>query len=1115
MDRKRDFLITGFVCAALAVAAAGILLLLLPQMARAGSTITVGPDGDYATIQAGVAAAQSGDTILVQSGAFTESIEITESLTLLGGYNQSFTARTPRSTKILGSTSVIWIYGEGIDATIDGFEITGGSASDGAGIAIRVSDGSRVVVNDNYIHDNRALDRGGGIHALAAQECELEITNNDVLSNTTSAGEGHDGGGIYAYVTSSGAFTLDGNRIERNHSGTNGGGFRAEVASFVDFSVDNNKVVSNTATAGPSGAAGGFFFAALYNSHGTFAGNQVIGNRAAGVDGAAYVRIAGNASSTFQDNEFKNNQAGAGFGGFYLEVTHNSRLIGGNLKIEGNTAGGDIGGAMVVAYLGSQIALPDLYAYDNRATGGAVGGVAFVLGGVPLSEADGFGFVARENAGAEWGGLGPLPREINGMNAITATNAWVISNTAGFAGGGAGVIANAGLVNLSGSRFISNTSSGNGGGLWVQDVSNGSAVGLEHTEFLTNTAGGSGGGAYFETGPMFGSSVDLSYARFVSNTARLGEGGGLYVGEQGSGGVPLEAGRTHDQADAICTTQVDHGEFVRNTAGSDGGGAYVGPSSADSQVIFDDCSFHDNTSLGGDGGGLYGAGCWLGGTFSVNQSSFQNNDASEAGGAMYFGGAYQGSEVYVNDNTVTRNHAGLGGGIYTRGFGSSSTIWVTGNEINDNTANDSAGGFQVSDWIWSNSALHFEDNEVQRNWSGGSIGGFGLTGITAGSALHFNRNLVNDNTALGALGGCGVIDIATGSMAEFMGNEFNRNTAGDDAGGLYFEQVFGTSQLRLWDNEVIDNRAGISGTLVTGGEGAGIVLPNVWEASAVDLRRNQILSNTAFLSGTAGGLGGGMYAGLNDSALLTMVDNVIAGNQAQHSFAGLYVDMARSSHVELEHNLISSNGAVTESGGLYIVGRGYSHYSLLRNTIVGNSAASYGGLWIEGDGSLGGMLENNLIADNAEGGVFLSDAGLESRNDTIANNGAYGISMMGRLTSTARLSNTIVWGHTWSFTRTQEVTYTDRFTMVATACDIEDGWPGTGNTDLDPLFVGGGDYHLQPGSPAIDQVDPATAPSIDLDGVARPMPASGLADMGCYEWFLHRVYLPLVFRSYP
>lgn len=54
----------------------------------------------------------------------------------------------------------------------------------------------------------------------------------------------------------------------------------------------------------------------------------------------------------------------------------------------------------------------------------------------------------------------------------------------------------------------------------------------------------------------------------------------------------------------------------------------------------------------------------------------------------------------------------------------------------------------------------------------------------------------------------------------------------------------------------------------------------------------------------------------------------------------------------------------------------------------------------------------------------------------------------------------------------------------------------------DPRFVrydrlGGGDYRLAPGSPAIDAGTPAAAPAIDLDGVARPQNRG--VDIGAYE----------------
>jgi len=69
--------------------------------------------------------------------------------------------------------------------------------------------------------------------------------------------------------------------------------------------------------------------------------------------------------------------------------------------------------------------------------------------------------------------------------------------------------------------------------------------------------------------------------------------------------------------------------------------------------------------------------------------------------------------------------------------------------------------------------------------------------------------------------------------------------------------------------------------------------------------------------------------------------------------------------------------------------------------------------------------------------------------------------------------------------------------------------------DVSPSFVNPllGNYHLQPGSLAIDQGSAVGAPGADFDGQARPAGAG--YDIGADEYvaFTSFVYLPIVFKN--
>jgi hypothetical protein len=109
------------------------------------------------------------------------------------------------------------------------------------------------------------------------------------------------------------------------------------------------------------------------------------------------------------------------------------------------------------------------------------------------------------------------------------------------------------------------------------------------------------------------------------------------------------------------------------------------------------------------------------------------------------------------------------------------------------------------------------------------------------------------------------------------------------------------------------------------------------------------------------------------------------------------------------------------------------------------------------------------------------------------------------------ITNTILWGNTADIGNNQ-IYNRDGAAPIITYSDIEGGYNGTGNIDLDPRFASEyDDLHQWANSPVIDAGMNVGCPGFDLDGVPRPI--GGTCDMGAYEIaFRYLVYLPLVMR---
>ncbi len=108
---------------------------------------------------------------------------------------------------------------------------------------------------------------------------------------------------------------------------------------------------------------------------------------------------------------------------------------------------------------------------------------------------------------------------------------------------------------------------------------------------------------------------------------------------------------------------------------------------------------------------------------------------------------------------------------------------------------------------------------------------------------------------------------------------------------------------------------------------------------------------------------------------------------------------------------------------------------------------------------------------------------LDLRHTTIVDNlGGAGVSL-GSATCQAR--NNIAWGNELG-----------GFSIAPGLVECSIDQSGYGGAAVNPLFVGGGDYHLQAASPAVNACSSGLTP--DLENVVRP--SGALFDMGAFEY---------------
>ncbi len=323
----------------------------------------------------------------------------------------------------------------------------------------------------------------------------------------------------------------------------------------------------------------------------------------------------------------------------------------------------------------------------------------------------------------------------------------------------------------------------------------------------------------------------------------------------------------------------------------------------------------------------------------------------------------------------------------------------------------------------------------------GGSGTPAINGITYGGGLHLSFSL----TVKVTLRDCRIV----GNSARNGGAAYGGN-------------------FTLGDCEIVGNVADVAGGIYA------------WPATLI---RYVVRDNVA-LKWSGGGLNGSF----------TLVDCVIAGNSAIWSGGGLYGNSAKQDWT----GCVFVGNSAERGGGCWVSGASHNDFSpVVENSIfIGNRATLEGGAAVvemydyqcELPSSL---IRNCVFSGNSTAGTpiaLYANHNCEALPTRIENCTFLGDVIDGDFS----VCSSIVRGLAQPIVAAVDVSW----------CNVEGGWPGTGNIDVDPLFADSAadGLHLQPASPCRNAGNPVLAAedgATDIDGDPRVL--GGRVDIGADE----------------
>ncbi len=492
-------------------------------------------------------------------------------------------------------------------------------------------------------------------------------------------------------------------------------------------------------------------------------------------------------------------------------------------------------------------------------------------------------------------------------------------------------------------------------------------------------------------------------------------------------------------------------------------------------------------------------------------------------------GAYQVLLADISGTTVIEGNEVVAG----ESFGSI-YIWGVGSTIvrnNQLDLRDESRGIRID-----GREVLIENNVVRNATSDGIDVTAGSRTPIPGHFLEIRGNVVEGSDGEGIrVRGRAVIEDNVVRSNGIKSSYFSRGIRTGESSGFHFEPVV------IRNNIIVGNGGGIRhfgntveirDNLIEDNLHIGIDLNSENEPI---IEGNVLRNNSHRRSLAHDGTGGALR--IEYSRGVQIKDNILEGNLAESSGGAISLYRSRAS---VTGNTFTDNRAMDGEGGALFALR--SEASLLGNTFSENSAVDGGAIATDFAGRLkvrecgfhgnrsdrlGGALavrrlrstvdfRKNVVVDNqagdSAGALYIHGANIWARDCTFAFNTTLVPSrpqVVFEDAPNSELLGCIVWGLDGSGPAMEAI----GGTPTVAYSNIQGGWPGIGNLDLDPRFrdPANEDYTLEADSPCVDAGNPQATELLDAMGNLRALDGrldgDCRSDMGALEFNHVRIAL--------